>query len=256
MTAPAPKPTWNAELYDSSHSFVWKYGASLIELLSPQPGERILDLGCGTGHLTARIAETPTEVVGFDSSAEMVEQARRAYPALQFEVADARDFDFGTGFDAVFSNAVLHWVKEPAAAIQCIHAALRPGGRFVAEFGGHGNTCQMVEALLRQAANFGAADYQTPWYYPGIAEYSGLLENHGFEVTYANLFERPTPLEGDDGLKKWFEMFCGSLLNRFGPPERAQLLAAIEADLRPTLFRDGQWQADYRRLRVVALRHD
>jgi len=254
MSAQGSQPTWNADLYDSSHSFVWKYGASLIELLNPQAGERILDLGCGTGHLTAKIAEVAGEVVGFDSSPEMIDQACRAYPAIRFEVADAREFSLGSGFDAVFSNAVLHWVKQPEAAIMCIHHSLRPGGRFVAEFGGHGNTRQMVAALLRQAAAFGAGDYEIPWYYPGIAEYSSLLERNGFEVTYASLFERPTPLEGEEGMQKWFEMFCGSLLSRLSPADRPACLAAIDADLRPTLYRDGQWTADYRRLRVVAVR--
>src|SRR5437868_9493066 len=120
----APQPTWNADLYDSSHSFVWKYGASLIDLLGPQAGERILDLGCGTGHLTAKIAAVAAEVVGFDSSSEMVCQARLAYPAIRFEVADAREFSLGSGFDAVFSNAVLHWVKQHEKAIKCFHGSL------------------------------------------------------------------------------------------------------------------------------------
>ncbi len=254
LSAAQPTDTWNANLYDASHSFVWKFGASLVELLAPQPGERILDLGCGTGHLTAQIAAAGAEVVGFDSSSAMIDQARRAHPAIRFEIGDARTFAFGEGYDAVFSNAVLHWVQQPEQAVAQVRAALRPGGRFVAEFGGKGNTQQMVAALLKQATAFGVSDYAIPWYYPSVAEYSGILEQHGLEVTYATLFERPTPLEGEDGVKKWFEMFCGSLLDRLTPEQRAACLAALDADLRPTLYQDGHWLADYRRLRVVAQR--
>ncbi len=254
MPSPPATPAWNASLYDQSHSFVWKLGAALLELLEPAPGERILDLGCGTGALTARIAAAGVEVVGIDSSPEMIAQARRTFPRLRFEAGDARTFSFDTPFDAVFSNAVLHWVKDPELAISRIRAALHPGGRFVAEFGGRGNTRQMVAALKRQAAALGVSDYETPWYYPGIAEYSGILEGHGFEVTYATLFDRPTPLEGEDGLRKWFQMFGGSLLDRLNPRDRDACLAALEDDLRPTLYRDGTWLADYRRLRVVARR--
>src|SRR5262245_17222690 len=248
----AATPSWNPDLYDKSHSFVWKFGAALLELLQPKPGERILDLGCGTGPLTAQIAAAGAEVVGIDSSSDMIEQARRSFPHLQFEVADARTFALAGKFDAVFSNAVLHWVKEPEQAVSRIRAALKRGGRFVAEFGGKGNTQKLADGLRRQAVAFGISDYEVPWYYPGIAEYSGILERHGFEVKFATLFDRPTALEGEDGLRKWFEMFGGSLLERLSPGDRQACLAALEAELRPALYRDGIWFADYRRLRVVA----
>jgi trans-aconitate methyltransferase len=250
---PTNSPAWDASLYDSKHSFVWKYGASLVELLAPRPGERIVDLGCGTGHLTAQIAAANAEVIGIDSSPQMIEQARRTHPAVRFEIGDARTFSFGEDYDAVFSNAVLHWVHPPEQAVVQVWAALRPGGRFVAEFGGRGNTRQMVAALLKQAAAFGVAEYSLPWYYPSVAEYAALLERHDLEVTFATLFDRPTPLEGEDGLRKWFEMFGGSLLDRLTAEKRTECLAALETELRPVLYRDGQWQADYRRLRIVAL---
>jgi trans-aconitate 2-methyltransferase len=245
-------PAWNADLYDKSHSFVWKFGAALLELLEPKPGERILDLGCGTGPLTAQIAAAGAEVVGIDSSADMIAQARRSFPQFHFEVADARSFALDEEFDAVFSNAVLHWVKEPDQAVTRIRAALKSGGRFVAEFGGRGNTQRLADGLRRQAAAFGITDFELPWYYPGIAEYSSILERHGFEVTFATLFDRPTALEGEDGLRKWFEMFGGSLLDRLNSADRQACLAALETDLRPALYRDGTWFADYRRLRIVA----
>src|SRR4051794_7796734 len=124
----ASNQRWDADLYDDKHAFVWRHGASLAELLAPKPGERILDLGCGTGHLTAKIAESGARVVGLDHSAEMLAQARAAYPALQFVQGDARNFAFAERFDAIFSNAVLHWVRPPEAPIRCVRDSLRLGG--------------------------------------------------------------------------------------------------------------------------------
>src|SRR6202171_1113386 len=138
---------WNANLYDAKHAFVWKYAADLLPLLAPQPGERILDIGCGTGHLTAQIADSGARVVGVDRSPEMVNAARRAYPHLQFELTDARDLSYRTEFDAVFSNATLHWIHEPELVIRSVRNALRPGGRFVAELGGKGNIRKMQSAF-------------------------------------------------------------------------------------------------------------
>jgi trans-aconitate 2-methyltransferase len=249
----APSAPWKPALYDASHSFVWKFGAQLLELLAVRPGERILDLGCGTGALTAQIADAGADVLGIDSSPEMIEQARHSFPGLDFEVADARSFKTEEPFDAVFSNAVLHWVKPPEESVSRIRAALKPGGRFVAEFGGRGNTARIVAALMHQASLFGVTEYEVPWYYPGIAEYTGILEPHGFEVTFANLFDRLTPLEGEAGLRNWFEMFGGSLLDRLSRENRVACLGALEAELRPSLYCDGTWLADYRRLRVVAV---
>ena len=118
---------WDAKLYDAKHDFVWKYGSDVVSLLDPKAGERILDLGCGTGHLTAQIAESGALVTGVDRSAEMVAAARSAYPNLKFEVADARNLNFREEFDAVFSNATLHWIHEPERVLQGVWKALRPG---------------------------------------------------------------------------------------------------------------------------------
>ncbi len=247
---------WDAGLYDDKHSFVWKHGAALIELLAPRQGERILDLGCGTGHLTAQIAEAGAEVVGIDASSSMIEEARRLYPDLRFEVADAREFSFDEPFDAVFSNAVLHWVKPPEEAIARVRRALKPGGRFVAEFGGRGNVRTLMSALDSASRAVGLGAWEHPWYYPGIGEYARLLERDGLEVTDAFLFDRPTRLEGEEGLRHWLEMFVGGLLDRVDPDRRESFFRAVEDYARPTLYRDGQWFADYRRLRVVARRTD
>jgi trans-aconitate methyltransferase len=245
---------WDASLYDDKHSFVWKHGASLLELLAPRPGERILDLGCGTGHLTAQIAAGGADVTGVDSSTAMIEQARHGYPHLRFEVADARDFVFAESFDAVFSNAVLHWIREPARVIGCVRRALKPGGRFVAEFGGKGNVQVIAGALEAAFREVGSEPFELPWYFPSIAEYTALLEQGGLEVTFATLFDRPTPLDGEDGMRNWIAMFANDLLARVPEDRREGFLRIAEERLRPVLHRDGTWLADYRRLRVVARR--
>lgn len=247
---------WDAALYDDRHSFVWKHGATLVDLLAPQAGERILDLGCGTGHLTARIAEAGAQVVGIDSSAEMIAEARREFPDLRFEVADARDFALGEPFDAVFSNAVLHWVKPPERAVACIRGSLAPGGRFVAELGGRGNVAAIAAALEAAAGQTSIGAWERPWYFPSIGEYAVLLESNGLEVTHAVLFDRPTPLDGDDGLRTWVTMFARDLVERIPPDGREAFFRRVEDAARATLHRGGGWSADYRRLRVVARRVD
>jgi trans-aconitate methyltransferase len=250
----APNQCWDADLYDDKHAFVWQYGASLVELLAPKPGERILDLGCGTGHLTSQIAQAGATVVGMDRSAEMLAQARSAYPLLQFIQSDARDFTFGEPFDAIFSNAVLHWIRPPEAVIQCVRDALRPGGRFVAEFGGRGNVRRVLAILRETAERMGLTPDFPESYFPSLSEYTTLLEAAGLEVRSAVLFDRPTPLQGADGLRDWLKMFRGSTLASLPAERRDEFLLAVEDAARPELFRDGGWFADYRRLRITAVR--
>lgn len=242
---------WNAEQYEGRHSYVWQFGGSLVELLQPRSGERILDLGCGTGQLTAEIAASGAQVVGLDGSPEMLGQARQNYPNLKFVLADAASFRLEESFDAVFSNAALHWVKNAEAAVQSIAAALRPGGRFIAEFGGKGNIAMILEAL---DAVFGAAAKERcPWWFPGIGEYASLLEQHGLEVRQASLFNRPTPIEGERGMEDWIEMFCGTYFRDLDANGAKEKVRELAAHLRQELFRDGVWTLDYRRLRVVAV---
>jgi trans-aconitate methyltransferase len=245
---------WNANLYDAKHAFVWKYGAELVSLLAPQAGERILDLGCGTGHLTAQIADSGANVVGADRSIEMIKAARKAYPNLQFEVSDARDLQYRAEFDAVFSNAVLHWIPEPERVIRNIGNALRPGGRFVAEFGGKGNIRRMQDAFERawtELCDGGPVEID-PWYYPSVSEYATLLEKNGFEVRFITLFDRPTALaDGEAGLRNWMMMFWSDYSAKLIPETREAFFRRVEELLRPDYFRDGQWWADYRRLRLA-----
>lgn len=246
---------WKSALYESKHSFVWRYGADCLELLSPKQGERILDLGCGTGQLTSEIAASGAITIGIDRAPTMISQAQQNYPDLQFEVADARDFYFAEPFDAVFSNATLHWIKEPKKAITCIWNALKPGGRFVAEFGGKGNIGAIERALNHalETVGYPVEPEHNLLYFPSIGEYSTLLEKQGFSVTYATLFERPTPLEdGEKGLQNWLEMFANSFLQAIPINKHVSVIENIENQLRPELYRDGTWFADYKRLRVVA----
>ena len=245
---------WNAALYQSRHAFVYEFGKGLVELLAPQPGERVLDLGSGTGQLAGEIAARGADVILIDHSAEMVAQARANFPAIRFEEGDARTFAVDEPVDAVFSNAVLHWVKPAGAAVDRVWHALKPGGRFVAEFGGHGNVRAICAAMrgAMEEAGYQSFDALDPWYFPTIAEYAGELERRGFDVTFATLFDRPTPLEGDAGMRNWVRMFGGVFLGAVRPEEHEQLFNAVERRARAALHRDGKWHADYRRLRVVA----
>lgn len=245
---------WNAELYDAKHAFVSQKAKDLIDVLTPKSGERILDLGCGTGTLTAEIAAAGAHVVGVDRSTEMIGEARRKFPSIPFRVCDARALQFSQEFDAVFSNAALHWIPEARSVISGIARALRPGGRFVAEFGGKGNVHQVVLALEAALAGLAISSEGTnPWYYPSIAEYSALLDQHGLETTSAVLYARPTKLEdGEGGLRNWIEMFGESFLQRVPEHRRDKFLAAAEAAARPALWKSDHWELDYRRLRITA----
>lgn len=251
-----PVNQWNPSLYNQKHAYVFEYGRELIDLLNPQAGEHILDLGCGTGHLTNMIAARGAEIVGLDSSPAMIEAARRQYPELEFTVGDAREFSFPNPFDAVFSNATLHWISEAGEVARAISKALKTGGRFVAEFGGKGNVGRIVNALGAALEEVGSKADFSSWYNPSLAEYASLLERHNLSVTFATLFERPTKLEdGEQGLRLWLEMFRGSFLASLGEATKAEVLNRIEEKLRPELFRAGDWYADYKRLRIVAVKN-
>lgn len=282
---------WNAAEYDAKHAFVYEKAKGLVELLAPKPGERILDLGCGTGALTAEIAARGTEVLGVDRSEEMIAQARKKFPALQFGVLDARELRVklqqidarsrsatagkpggaskigkedrieeagevrSLGFDAVFSNAVLHWIPEAEEVIAGVAWVLKPGGRFVAEFGGKGNIQSLVTAFQRAFAVLGMRPPEgvSPWFYPSVAEYAGLLEKHGLPVREASLFDRPTTLEeGERGLENWIRVFRRTFVEKMGETSTERWIREVERQCRSELFRDGSWVLDYRRLRIAA----
>ncbi len=244
--------TWNSSLYDQKHSFVYKYGEDLLGLLAPKVGERILDVGCGTGHLTAQIAASGATVIGLDSSAAMIEKAHAAYPNLAFQQADATAFSFAEAFDAIFSNAALHWVLQAEAAVQCMAQALRRGGRFVMECGGKGNIANILTALKQAMMELNQGEMEQIWVFHSISEYTTLLEKHGLEVDQAFLFDRPTKLEGEDGMLNWLRMFGTVRTQKLTDERREQVFARATEKLRDVQYINGHWYADYRRLRIVA----
>ncbi|WP_233522644.1 class I SAM-dependent methyltransferase [Peribacillus glennii] len=250
------KDRWDANLYDGSHSFVSKFGEDLVELLAPFRGERILDLGCGTGDLANKLHEMGVHVIGIDKSENMVRNAKEKYPHITFTVQDAEKLTLDREFEAVFSNAALHWIKQPEHALSGIYNALKQGGRFVAEFGGKGNVQTISDEIEIQLTKSGLHDKpgQFPWYFPSIGEYSTLMEKAGFRVILAQHFNRPTQLEGDRGLRNWIEMFASSMFENVSGEIKELILTNVEENLKDVLFQDGGWIADYKRIRVMGIK--
>lgn len=249
MTASAAQE-WNAARYRSQCAFVADLGAPLLDLLAPKPGEKILDLGCGDGRLTARIAAAGANVLGADSSPDMV--AATSALGLQARLLDGQAMDFCQEYDAVFSNAALQWMKNANAVIAGVRAALKPGGRFVGELGGFGNV-SAIRAALHDALEIRGFDAaaRSPWFFPSHNEYRARLEAHGFTVHLCELIPRPTMLP--HGLRSWIVNFCDSFLVDFDEIKKQTLTAEIESRLGPILRDEqGRWWADYVRLRFSA----
>lgn len=251
----SPAKTWDPELYEARHSFVWRLGEDVVELLDPKPGERILDLGCGTGQLTQKIAGRGADVAGLDASPDMIGQARQNHPRLKFILKDAALMDFDEEFDAVFSNAALHWMLEASDVAKAIARALRKGGRLVAEFGGKGNIQHIESAIETVMVRYwGDALPARRTFYPSVGEYATLLETHGLEVRAANLFDRPTPLEGEQGMADWIRQFKWYYFEGLPAADRERALREVLEALRPRLFGENGWWTDYRRLRILAVK--
>ncbi len=247
--AAADRQVWSAEAYDKNARFVSDLGAAVLEWLNPQAGERILDLGCGDGALTLRLTEAGSEVVGVDASESFLKAARDA--GIDARGMDGHALTFDTEFDAVFSNAALHWMTRPEDVIAGIVRALKPQGRFVAEFGGHGNVAAIVTAM-RAVSNTRGGDETIagPWFYPTPDEYRALLEKHGFEVKRVGLFPRPTPLP--TGLPAWLMTFRAPFFEQFGGAAQDALDETVDLLRSQLCDRSGNWTADYVRLRVEA----
>jgi len=242
---------WDPDLYGSTARYVADHGRPVVEWLAPQPGERVLDLGCGDGALTQALVAAGCEVVAVDHSQAMVEASRAR--GLNAHHADARSLDFLDEFDAVFTNAALHWVPEAEAVVAGVARALRPGGRYVGEFGGQGNVSQVCAAL---GAAFSIRDLELDetcgWYFPSPAEYSAVLEKHGFQVQRAELIPRPTPTPGD--AVEWLANFGDHILAGAPETERQSILQEVNAALEPSLRGDdGIWRIDYVRIRFAAV---
>lgn len=255
MALVSAKPSWDAELYEARHAFVWRLGEQLIDLLDPKAGENILDLGCGTGQLTQKIAERGARVTGLDASPEMIGQARQNFPQLRFVLADAATMRFRDEFDAIFSNAALHWMIDASTVAKNMARALRAGGRVVVELGGKGNIGQIQSAIESVVGKF-VPDVKLlrRTYFPSIGEYTSLLEAAGLSVRNACLFERPTKLEGTEGMANWICQFKWYYFEALAPQDHIPALRETVEMLRPALYRDGEWIADYWRLRVLAVK--
>jgi SAM-dependent methyltransferase len=242
--------SWSPADYQKHAAFVPALGAPMLGVLAPQAGERILDLGCGDGVLTAQIIESGAKVVGVDASPEMVAAARAR--GIDAHVVDASALPFASEFDAVFSNAVLHWVPDADAVLRGVSRALRPGGRFVAEFGGHLNVAA-ISAGIRAVFKARGLALAWPWYYPTPDEYAQKVVAAGLVVRSIALVPRPTPLP--TGLDGWLRTFGGSVLSGLPEADRGAIRSEIVELLRPVLCdQSGNWTADYVRLRVVALK--
>ena len=250
MTGAPAGQRWDPKTYAANARFVAELGQPVVELLAPKPGERILDLGCGDGALTEKLAALGCVVVGVDASAEQIAAAKAR--GLDARVTDGQRLDFEAEFDAVFSNAALHWMREPDRVIAGVARALKPGGRFVGEMGGAGNIARIVEALTAALQRRRLAP-ELPWYFPGAEEYRAKLMAGGFAVREIALFPRPTPLPGD--IAGWLETFGAGSLARLPESERAAFVAELREALRPHLRQpDGSWTVDYVRLRFAAVK--
>lgn len=250
---------WDATAYDSDFSFVTAYGDVLLDVLAAQPDERILDIGCGTGHQAATLAALGADVVGIDSDAAMLEIARTEHPEVRFAQVDAQDSDAlraasGGAFDAVLSNAALHWMPRQDDVIDGIAQVLRPGGRLVVEMGGLGNVARTTEAIRAGRAAVGLdPDLPSSWTFPSPGEQAARLERHGFTVRSIALIDRPTPLADGVTTAGWAAMFGARLVQDVPADRRSEFDAAVDDHARRLglLTPDG-WSADYVRLRFSA----
>ncbi len=245
---------WDPETYAAHARFVSNLGAPVVDLLDPRPGERILDLGCGDGALTERLRKAGCRVVAIDSSPEQVWAAlQRGFDA---RIIDANELPFDAEFDAVFSNAVLHWIVDVEQLLRGVRTALKPGGRFVGEFGGAGNVASIRDALSHalEARNIDVTAVD-PWYFPTADQYRHRLTRCGFSVDSIQHFPRPTPLSSD--IVQWIEIFAQPFLTAVPATERPALLNDVRARLAPDLRNgNGVWVVDYVRLRFAATRRE
>lgn len=246
---PAASQRWDAGRYAANAGFVPALGQDVAALLAPRAGERILDLGCGDGVLTARLAASGARVIGVDASPELVAAARAR--GVDAQVVDGHALAFDGDFDAVFSNAALHWMRRPAEVVAGVRRALRPGGRFVAEMGGHGNVAAITTALRAALRLHGEAEPAFAWYFPSADQQARLLEDHGFRVDSIALLPRPTPLP--TGMAGWLRTFSDPWLAGVAA-DRREAVIDTAIDLLAPALRDasGAWTGDYVRLRFHA----
>ncbi|APS40246.1 methyltransferase domain-containing protein [Salegentibacter sp. T436] len=248
---------WNPALYNNKHSFVYDYGKELLDLLNPKANERILDLGCGSGQLTYKISELAGETIGIDKSSEMIADAKSKFPSVTFQVGDAENFNFDKKFDAIFSNAALHWVKNHKPAIHCMYENLKENGKIVLEFGGKGNVQTIIHQLRRSLQN---RDYIKQselklWYFPSVGEYTTELKATGFRILLAEHFDRPTELaDKNTGIKDWISMFAENFFAGVAPGDVVEIKEEVQEKVKDKCLVKDKWYADYKRIRIVAVK--
>lgn len=249
--------TWNTNLYDNKHAYVFQYGEEVVDLLSPKKNEKILDIGCGTGYLTHKIAQSGAHVIGIDNSKEMIYKAKSLFPSILFDLKDARDYEYEEQFDGIFSNATLHWIFEKERVITQMYNCLKKNGRLAVEFGGKGNIQNIITALknvfLAEGLKENAAiDF---FYFPSLGEYTSLLEKIGFRIIFASHFDRETQLfDKENGVKEWLQMFGSQFFVGLSEDQITLILDKTQELVRSTNYKNGFWYADYVRLRISAIK--
>ncbi|AQS05604.1 class I SAM-dependent methyltransferase [Clostridium beijerinckii] len=242
---------WNAKGYTKDFQFVHQYGEDVLNLLDIEKGMKVLDLGCGNGALTKKISDMGADVIGMDASGEMLEIAKRNYPELTFIEDDAVKFILNEQVDAIFSNAVFHWIDNQDGLLQSVYNGLKINGSLVCEFGGYGCT-ETIHSFLQKAFETRGLDYKRTFYFPTIDEYTPILKKHGLQTVYAALFDRKTALIGEDGMKNWIEMFVIQPFKGLDDSLKNEIIDETVKSLKPILYQNGVWYADYVRIRLKA----
>lgn len=242
---------WDAKGYTKNFKFVHQYGEDVLNLLEIKKGMKVLDLGCGNGALTKKLAEMGADIIGMDASYDMLEVARVNYPELTFLQGDATKFTLDQPVDIIFSNAVFHWINNQDDLLEHVANALNINGYLVCEFGGYGNI-ETIHSSLRKAFERRGLEYQHNFYFPTIGEYSQILEKHNLKVTYATLFDRKTELLGEDGMMDWIKMFVTQAFQNVERELAEEIRKEAVQNLRSKLYQDGVWYADYVRIRIKA----
>ncbi|MBQ7197456.1 MAG: class I SAM-dependent methyltransferase [Synergistaceae bacterium] len=245
---------WEAKEYEDKFSFVHRYGEDVINMIDAPLGSLVIDLGCGNGALTQKISERGYSVIGIDGSSDMLKLARKLHPNLEFREDDARYFKLENKADVIFSNAVFHWIddEDQDKLLKNIRSNLNDKGSLVCEFGGFG-CAETVHSSLRLTFNSHGLEYPFSFYFPTIGEYAPRIEKAGFILKEAFLFERPTPQNGENGLKNWIKMFCKRAFTDISENDSEIIINEAVENARYVLFHDETWYVDYVRIRLKAL---
>ncbi len=243
---------WNAGLYDNKHDFVSKYGKGLLAFVPENKNQSILDLGCGTGTLTAQLSDFAGEIIGADSSESMITKAKEQYPNIKFTVCDALALPFEKKFDVVFSNAVFHWIADHNALLKQVHKALKPNGLLVCEFGANGNIATIENAFIDVCREF-EYEYKPRFNFPTSEHFAELLKQNDFIIDKVYDYARPTSLKDNErGLANWMRQFFAFDLERMPEKVQNEIIKKVEDSTKESLWNGSEWVADYRRLRAIA----